>query len=333
MLFSYLVAHNDRNLLLASSLAKALTSQLQESLLVLVGGRLADVLGESNTLLALNTLLDQPVTDELLVEAVLVSTDLVRVLTPESRRVGGENLIDKVDVALAVLAKLELGVGNDDATLSGVLGGGVVDLECQLVNLVGKLLVSNLLPGVIRVDVLVMLTSRCLGARRVDGLGELLGHLHASGHRNTVDGTLGLVLLVGTASQVAANNSLDRDDLKFADKHAAVLELLGLICRDRGGEIKADKVSLEVGNTLGQDFKPVGRGESQNGALVGDTILHDYIKGRDSVRGHKEQVVGVRDLEEITNLAGGNLLHRRQVNCCESHFDWFVVLGNKCETC
>jgi hypothetical protein len=53
----------------------------------------------------------------------LALANLVLVGGPEARAVGGENLVDEHDLAGLVEAELELGVGDDDAALFGVLPG------------------------------------------------------------------------------------------------------------------------------------------------------------------------------------------------------------------
>jgi hypothetical protein len=58
-----------------------------------------------------------------LVVGGLALADLVLVSGPEARAVGSEDLVDEHDLAGLVEAELELGVGDDDAALFGVLPG------------------------------------------------------------------------------------------------------------------------------------------------------------------------------------------------------------------
>ena len=63
------------------------------------------------------------VLDAYLVVGRLALANLVLVCGPEARAVGSEDLIDEHDLAGLVEAELELGVGDDDAALFGVLPG------------------------------------------------------------------------------------------------------------------------------------------------------------------------------------------------------------------
>ena len=72
----------------------------------------------------------QPIPEVLFVEAGLASAGLVRSSRPVARRVGCKGLVDEDDMLRAVRvlhkAELELGVGEDDAAGSSVVGGGLV---------------------------------------------------------------------------------------------------------------------------------------------------------------------------------------------------------------
>ena len=70
----------------------------------------------------------EPIADELFVVAGLDLALLVAGSRPETAGVGREALVDQRDLAINN-TKLELGVGDDDATGRGVLGSGLVDLE------------------------------------------------------------------------------------------------------------------------------------------------------------------------------------------------------------
>jgi hypothetical protein len=61
--------------------------------------------------------------DAYLVVGRLALADLVLVCGPEARAVRSEDLVDEHDLAGLVEAELELGVGDDDAALFGVLSG------------------------------------------------------------------------------------------------------------------------------------------------------------------------------------------------------------------
>lgn len=118
-----------------------LTRQHLKSLLVLVSSLLDHSLRHLDTILALQTLLGQPITQILLsresvsclhaiisqtcaylVKAVLRLAQLVLVCGPEARAVGSENLVYEDDfIGVDVEAEFELGVCDDDASLCGII--------------------------------------------------------------------------------------------------------------------------------------------------------------------------------------------------------------------
>lgn len=61
--------------------------------------------------------------DAYLVVGRLALANLVLVRGPEARAVGGEDFVDEHNLAGLIEAELELGVGDDDAALFGVLPG------------------------------------------------------------------------------------------------------------------------------------------------------------------------------------------------------------------
>jgi hypothetical protein len=56
-----------------------------------------------------------------------------------------------------------------------------------------------------------------------------------------------------------------------------------------------------IGHNVLEILKPEQGKLGQNRALVGDGIIHDHVKGGDSIRGHHQQMVA--HLVEVTDLA------------------------------
>ena len=77
------------------------------------------------------------VADELLVEAGLATAGGVLVGGPEARGVGGEDFVYEDQPSVAH-AELELGVGDDDAALAGVVAAGAVEGEAEVAGLRGE---------------------------------------------------------------------------------------------------------------------------------------------------------------------------------------------------
>jgi hypothetical protein len=131
-----------------------------------------DLSGHLNTLNTLDTGLGQPVAQELLVVAVLATTDLVGGLQPEAGgvykilarvltafkgmlRTRCKHLIDEDNLPLLVQSELELGVGNDNSLLLGVLSSLGVELDGKLLDAVSVVLSTNNGGNLVGVDVLV----------------------------------------------------------------------------------------------------------------------------------------------------------------------------------
>jgi len=62
-----------------------------------------------------------PVAHELLVKAGLVVAGFILVERPEARRVGREDFVDEDEFPRGIQAPLELRIGDDDASMEGVL--------------------------------------------------------------------------------------------------------------------------------------------------------------------------------------------------------------------
>jgi hypothetical protein len=120
------------------------TGNLFPSLSVLFRRLQGNIIRHAHTLLALETLAHQPVTQKLLVKAGLTTTDGVRVLGPETRGVGRQDFIGEYNLArLFVDSELELGIGDDHASLKSVLMSGLVKLNGHLGDNRGVLLTQN----------------------------------------------------------------------------------------------------------------------------------------------------------------------------------------------
>ena len=121
----------------------------------------------------------EPVAHELLVETCLALSRLIGILRPEARGVRREHLISQGERAID-RAEFELGIGDDDAMLGGVISCLLVDGKRCVAQSARILLVKHLDRALIA-HVLVMIANLGLGRRRVDGLGQLLASMRPSG--------------------------------------------------------------------------------------------------------------------------------------------------------
>src|SRR3990172_4220572 len=117
------------------------------------------------------TALDQPVPDELLVEAGLRTARLVLVCRPEAAAIRREQLVYQNYFAVQK-AELHLRVGDDNSPAAGVGVGIPVDLQASLAKLVSQGL-SHSTRHILEADINIMPLSR-LGGRSEDGLGQVL---------------------------------------------------------------------------------------------------------------------------------------------------------------
>ena len=104
---------------------------------------------------------------------------------------GVMHLVGQDDLAVDD-AELELGVGNDDAVLGGVVAGDGVDLDGQVAQLPWRSSSPRSSDAALEADVLVVAADLGLGGGREDGLGKLGGVHQARGQLDAADGAAGL---------------------------------------------------------------------------------------------------------------------------------------------
>src|SRR5205085_2022584 len=115
----------------------------------------------------------RPVAHILLVEGWLPMPGLIAVGRPEARGVGCEHFVADHDRAVGAAAELELGVGQDDAPLTHVVGGRRVDDKRETTKLLKQLTITKDLDSTIEVDVLIV-TDVSLRQKDEDRLKQLL---------------------------------------------------------------------------------------------------------------------------------------------------------------
>ncbi len=113
----------------------------------------------------------EPGAHKLLVEAGLLFANPIGVSCPETRRVGGQNLVAQDDLAV-VYAELELGVGDDDAAFLRVACSRFVHLDGQVAD-GGSIFGADKLFALLEADVLVVVANLSLRGRSEDGFGQL----------------------------------------------------------------------------------------------------------------------------------------------------------------
>lgn len=118
-----------------------------------------------------------------------------------------------------------------------------------------------------------MLALLCLCARRVDrAVGESLAFLQTGGDLDPVHGARLFVFVPGRASDVSPDDCLDWENAQLAHLHAAVLQDRAQGLGNLRGEIEGNEMGAQGGVGLGQGLEPCLSAESEEDALVRDTL-------------------------------------------------------------
>ena len=127
-----------------------------------------------------------------------------------------------------------------------------------------------------------------------------------------------LVLGPATTGQVAAHNRLERQDLGAAHEHRAPIHLRAVrrqaLTQDLGKVVPARRKHMRAEDRGREQLKPELREAVQHTPLVGNPVLQDDIKRRNTVSRHEQKgaaVFAVRQLR-IVDIAHFALRHKRQ---------------------
>ncbi|CAB4578670.1 unannotated protein [freshwater metagenome] len=199
-------------------------------------------------------------------------------------------------------AKLELGVGNDDALGGRNVARGFVELDADVADAGGQVDADHG-HGLFEGDVFVVLAHRRFGRWRVNGLGQAAGVFQACGQLHTAHSLVILVLLPATARQITAHHRLNRDGFEALDQHGAALDLryfcgahhaLGrFACQVNGANVQAFGAEL---------VKPKQRHLREQHPFARDRLAHDHVKSTDAVRSHHQDAVVTHGVV-VTHLA------------------------------
>ena len=105
---------------------------------------------------AVQLVLDEPIPQVLLIVAQGGGAHLVLVPVPEAAGIGGEDLVGQHQLAVLVQAKLQLGVGDDDAPLIGVVVALLKQAQAGVFQLLGQLLAQVLYQALVGDAVLIV---------------------------------------------------------------------------------------------------------------------------------------------------------------------------------
>ena len=158
-----------------------------------------------------------------------------------------------------------------------------------------------------------MVTDLGLRGGREQRLRELGRLRQALGQLNTTDGAVLVVGLLARASQIAADDALDRNRLRLLDQHGATSEIVTVLSKLLG-EIRRVDGNEMVRNNVGKLIKPECRDAVEHLSLKRNLVGENKVERRNAVGGDHQQVfTGIVD---ITNLATGirTTLHRCHVS-------------------
>ncbi len=252
------------------------------------------------------------IADELLVETVLVAAGLVLIGGPVAGGVGGEDFVNEDDfvsrfaMIIEGVAELELGVGEDDAPVGGVVGGGFVDGEGDVAEFFHDGLSCNGAGGG-EVDVFIVPLFG-FGGGSEDGLGELVALAEIGGEGDAADRAAFLIFEPAGAGDVAADNELDGDDLCRPAEHHAALEGFSVGFVEAGDGFGGGGEEV-IGNEVegANEIEPTGADFGEEDAFAGDGGGEDDIEGAHPIGGDDEDggglVAGGRNLIEVADLA------------------------------
>ena len=143
-----------------------------------------------------------------------------------------------------------------------------------------------------------------LRRRREHRLRQALGLLQVRRQPGSVHRAAGAVLLPRRPGDVAADDALHREHLRFGGQHDPPRQI-GLCRRllHRGRQVVERRGDEVAGHHAGQLAEPEGRHGGQDPALVRDRLGHDDVERRDAIARHHQQSV-IADGVDVANLAG-----------------------------
>ena len=122
-------------------------------------------------------------------------------------------------------------------------------------------------------NVLIVLALLCLCAGSVDrAVGESLALLQTDGDLDSMHGAGLFVFVPGRTGDVSADNCLNGENAQLAHLHATVLQDRTQGLGNLGREVESNEMGAQGGVGLGQGLEPCLRAESEEDALVGDTL-------------------------------------------------------------
>ena len=246
--------------------------------------------GHLLSLLALETVLHKPFADKLLAQLTLALalglTLLITLGIEITRRVGGMDFVDKVNLAVT-FAKFILGVDKDETLAGSHLCAALEELESILFELVIVLFRNKACPNdLLARDVLVVSLVSLRGGGN-DRCRELLVLDHTLGECDAAKHAIAcLVLAPCRAGKIAAHNHLNAEALAF----------------ETDGHHRVGSGYLPVGNDVGSGIEEFGSYLVQYLAFERNTFRQDDIKCRDAVADNHCHIF-VIDIIYVANLS------------------------------
>ena len=192
---------------------------------------------------------------------------------PETRGVGGADLVAERQLAGRVDAELELGVGQDDPACERVLGAVAVDRERGIAQALGQIAVADQSGRALEIDRLVV-ADLGLGRGGEDRLWQPVGLLEAGRELDPRDLAAPLVVLPAGPAEIPAHDAFDRQHPQPFDDHRATADLVRHALGDRLEMAGDDPIGL---------LEPERREPREHGPLVWNRGRMDHVVGRDPV--------------------------------------------------
>ena len=246
----------------------------------------------------------QVVAHVLLVVTRLFATGLPLVGGPETRTVGGEDLVDQHRLVAALdHAELELGIGQHNAAVAGVVAGQTVKGQGSLLQPEHRFLADDL-RAFVEADVLVVAGIR-LGRGREQRRFQPVAVPQSFGQIDAAHLAGVLVVLPAGAGQVATGDALDGQHPGLPAEHDSTVECFPLGVAQAGdvGCIGGDEVVVD---DAGEVLEPKLRDLRQDHAFAGGSVGEHDVKRADPVRGDDQErvaAVGQLHVVEVADLA------------------------------
>ncbi len=177
----------------------------------------------------------------------------------------------------------------------------ILDLRRNLLTLARERLLKHI-DGLLKIDILIMLSKLRLRRRRIERLRQLLTLDETLRQLHTADRAILLIVLPTGACDIATNDTLNRNHRELLTHRGSSLKFRSMEKFRHILHIDRNKI---VRNHILREIKPELRHLGQHLTLIRDCVMQNHIKRRNTIRRHHNKLV-----VKIINLTNLTFLHR-----------------------